>query len=256
VNGVPRFDIELPEPRVEPTPRRVRVRARDTVLADSRRALLLVRYGPGLLPTYVLPEADVRTELLRPGDDGAFDAMLANGTVVAGAAQRMDALDGQLGLAAGGWTFPWDGRVQWFEEATEVFVHPRDPRHRVDALLSDRHVLVEVDGEVLADTIRPVALFETGLPIRWYLPREDVRTEALVPSDLVTRCPYKGTTTFFGLQAGGRLRADLAWSYPDPLPECSAIRGLVCFFNEHVDLVIDGERVPRPFTPWSLSPAS
>jgi uncharacterized protein (DUF427 family) len=146
--------------------------------------------------------------------------------------------------------------VRWFEEAIEVFGHPRDPRHRVDALPSDRHVLIEVDGEVFADTTRPVALFETGLPIRWYLSREDVLTEALVPSGLVTRCPYKGTATFFGLRAGGRLHDDLVWSYPDPLPECSAIRGRVCFFNEHVDLIVDGERVPRPFTPWSLSPAS
>lgn len=226
------------------------------MLADSRRALLLVWYGPGRLPTYVLPEGDVRTDLLSPGGDGAFDAVLPDGTVLAGVARRMDGLGGRLRAAAGGWTFAWDGRVRWFEEATEVFVHPRDPRHRVDALASDRHVVVEVDGEVLADTTRPVALFETSLPVRWYLPREDVRTEALEPSDLVTRCPYKGTTTFFGVRAGGKLRADLAWSYPDPLAECSAITGRVCFFNEHVDLIVDGERVPRPFTPWSLSPAS
>ena len=257
MTGAPSFDIEAPEPRVEPTPRRVRVRAGDTVLADSRRAQLLVWYGPGRLPTYVFPEDDVRTELLVPsGDDEAFDAVLLGGTVVEGAAQRLKGLGGVLRAAAGGWTFPWDGRVQWFEEATEVFVHARDPRRRVDALGSDRHVRVELDGELLADTTRPVALFETGLPVRWYVARDDVRTEALVPSVLATRCPYKGTTEFFGVRVGGTLHPDLAWSYPDPVAECPAIKSLVCFFNEHVDLVIDGERLPRPFTPWSLSPAS
>jgi uncharacterized protein (DUF427 family) len=257
MGGPPRFDIEMPEPRIERTPRHVRVRAGDTLLADSHRAVLLVWYGPGRLPTYVLPEDNVRTDLLwQVGEDGMFDARLPDGTVVPGAAQRLNALGGPLNAVAGGWTFPWDGRVRWFEEATEVFVHARDPQHRVDAVASDRDVRVELGGEVLAETTRPIALFETGLPVRWYLRREDVRMDALEPSGLVTRCPYKGITQFFGVRAGGTLHADRAWSYPDPIPECPAIKGLVCFFNEHVDLVIDGERVARPFTPWSLSPDS
>jgi len=127
VGSPPRFDIETPKPRVEPTPRHVRVRVDDTLLADSRRALLLVWYGPGRLPTYVLAGDDVRTDLLRPGgDDGVFDAELPDGTVVPRAAQQLKALGGPLRAAAGGWTFPRDGRVRWFEEATEVFVYARD----------------------------------------------------------------------------------------------------------------------------------
>jgi uncharacterized protein (DUF427 family) len=116
--------------------------------------------------------------------------------------------------------------------------------------------VIEEDGEVVADSRRPHAVFENPLPTRWYLPADDVRWELLEPSDTVTRCPYKGTTEFFGVRAGGALHPDRAWSYRDPIPECPAIKGLVCFFNEHVDLIVDEERLPRPFTPWSLSPAS
>ena len=104
------------------------------------------------------------------------------------------------------------------------------------------------DGTLLAESRRPTALFETWLPTRWYLPAEDVHLDRLEPSGTVTRCPYKGQARFWALP-GGR---DLAWSYPEPIPECPRIAGLVAFFNEHVDLTVDGEPQPRPFTPWSL----
>ena len=136
------------------------------------------------------------------------------------------------------WSFPWGGDVRWFEEATEVFVHARDPSKRVDAMQSERHVRVERDGELLAESRRPVALFETWLPTRWYLPPEDVRLDALTESGTVTRCPYKGTARFWSAPG----KADIAWSYPEPIPECPRVAGLICFFNEHVDLTVDGER--------------
>ncbi|HZB75304.1 MAG TPA: DUF427 domain-containing protein [Solirubrobacteraceae bacterium] len=225
--GPPAFDIPVPEPRVEPTPRWIRVRDGERWVADSRRALLLVWYGPGLLPTYCFPDEDVA--------DPAR-------------ARRLEGLPAPLAAAEGLWTFPWDGSVQWFEEATEVLVHARDPSKRVDAVPSERHVRVERDGELLAESRRPTAVFETWLPTRWYLPPGDVRWSALSPSDTVTRCPYKGTARFWS--AAGR--ADVAWSYPEPIPECPRIAGLVAFFDEHVDLTVDGEPQRRPFTPWSL----
>ena len=114
---------------------------------------------------------------------------------------------------------------------------------------SERHVRVERDGELLAESLRPTALFETWLPTRWYLPAEDVRLDVLTPSDTVTRCPYKGQARS-GRRSG---HADIAWSYPEPIPECPRIAGLVCFFNEHVDLTLDGEPQKRPVTPWSLA---
>jgi uncharacterized protein (DUF427 family) len=221
-----------PPPRVEPTPRWVRVRAGDEWVADSRRALLLNWYGPGRLPTYCFSPEDVRADRLEPLGDAAV---------------QLRDLPEEVAAANGHWTFTWDGRVAWFEEAIEVHVHARDPRHRVDALPSERHVRVELDGEVLAESRRPHALFETTLPTRWYLPAEDVRDDLLEPSPTVTRCPYKGTARYWS--AAGH--DDVAWSYPDPVPECPRIAGLVAFFNERTDLVIDGERLERPVTPWS-----
>jgi uncharacterized protein (DUF427 family)/RimJ/RimL family protein N-acetyltransferase len=212
----PRF----PSGRIEPTARWIRVKAGDTWIADTRRALLVVRYGPGRLPTYAIPEADVRTDLL--GAD----------------AQRI--LDDH-------WTFTWDQGVRWFEEAEEVHVHARDPQKRVDALPSTRHVRISVEGETLAESDRPVALFETGLPPRWYLPAEDVRLDLLAPTDTATRCPYKGTAAYRSFGA----HDDLAWSYAEPLPAVAAIRDRIAFFDERIDLELDGVAQERPRTPWS-----
>jgi uncharacterized protein (DUF427 family) len=123
-----------------------------------------------------------------------------------------------------------------------VFVHPRDPYTRIDLLRSDREVRVSLEGELLAESRDAVVLFETGLPPRWYLPLEDVLAE-LEPSDTVTRCPYKGTASYYSVKGGER---DLAWYYAEPFAEVGRIAGLVCFFNERVDLWLDGELQDRP----------
>ncbi len=144
----------------------------------------------------------------------------------------------------------------WVEEATPVTGHPHDPFQRIDLLDADRHLVVSVDGVVLADTGHPKALHETHLPVRWYLPPDDVRLDLLEPSTSVTTCAYKGTARYWSLPArdGRPAVEDVAWSYPDPLPEVAAVRDLVCLYAERTDLVVDGVPVPRPVTPWS-SPA-
>ena len=228
--------MDVPAPRLEPSPRWVRVRAGEEWVADSRRALLLAWYGPGMLPTYCFPAEDVRADLLPALDDAAI---------------QLQDLPPAVAEADGMWTFSWDGRVQWFEEAAEVFVHAKDTSKRVDVLPSERHVRVEVAGELVAESRRPHALFEIPLPTRWYLPADDVRMDLLEPSDTVTMCPYKGTARYWSVRAGGQLHRDLAWSYPDPIPENPRIAGLICFFNERVDLTVDGELQARPETPWS-----
>ena len=136
----------------------------------------------------------------------------------------------------------------WYEEGEQVFVHPRDPYHRIDVLDSDRHVKVMVNGEVVAETDRPKILFETGLPPRYYIPQEDVRIEKLVPSEKNTQCPYKGVASYWSVEAGGERAKDLVWSYQDPIPEAAKIKGYLCFFNEKVDLEVDGEKQERPLT--------
>jgi uncharacterized protein (DUF427 family) len=245
--------------RVEPSPRRVRVRLGDETVAGSDRAMLLVWYGPGRLPTYCLPAADVRTELLSPsppapGDDPMLvphDVRTPGGRAAERAALLLHDPPGALAAVDGLWTFTWDGAVTWLEEATEVHVHARDPQHRVDVVPSDRHVRVEVGGQVVAESHRPHALFETTLPTRWYLPAEDVDWSRLVPSDTSSTCPFKGTARYWSIRVGDELHEDLAWSYPDPIPECPGVTGLVCFFDERVDTTVDGRLVPRPRTPWS-----
>ncbi len=247
----------LPSPRVEPTPRWIRVRAGDVEIADSRRALLLAWYGPGMLPTYCLPAEDVHTDLFRPsaapGPDGfRLDHDLHTGDLsLPGAAQLFRHPPAPLEALHDHWTFTWDAGLSWFEEALEVHVHARDPAKRVDVVPSERHVRVEIDGEVVAESTRPHALFETALPTRWYLPRGEVYQELLVPSDTVSRCPYKGTATYWSVRTDNALHRDVAWTYPAPVVECPRIAGLVAFFNERVDLVVDGVRQERPHTPWS-----
>ena len=253
------YTIVLPATRVEPSPRRVRVRVGDEVLADTTRALLLSWYGPGILPTYCLPADDVDTRRLAPAADAGaglagvtvpHDVRTGDG-VLPGVAHLFRGPPDPLAALDGTWTFAWDAGLSWFEEAEEVHIHARDPRHRVDVVPSDRRLRVELDGVVLAESARPFALFETSLPTRWYLPADDVHHELLEPSDTATSCPYKGTARYWSARVGDDLRRDVAWSYPEPIPECPRIAGLVCFFNERVDLVVDGERQDRPVTPWS-----
>ena len=229
--GPPEFDIESPPFRVEPTPRWIRVRAGGEWIADSRKALLLSWHGPGTLPTYCLPAEAVRTDLLAPSmPDAATPAgfmaphdVRADGERIEAAAFLLRDPPPPFETVDAHWTFTWhDPRIEWYEEATEVHVHARDPRHRVDAIPSERHVRVELDGELLE------------------------------PSDTATRCPYKGVARFFSVRLADELHRDLAWSYPDPIPENALIAGRIAYFNERVDLVVDGERLERPFTPWSL----
>ena len=242
----------------EDSPRRLRVMFGGETVADTRHAKLL--HETGLLPVYYIPEEDVRKDLLEPTDhrthcpfkgDASYWSIHAGGRVaenaVWGYPRPLDHAPPLSGYVA----FYWDRVDHWFEEDEEVFVHPRDPYHRVDTLHSSRHVRVLVDGEVVADSLRPVVLFESGLPPRYYLPAEDVRTEALTPTPTLTRCPYKGLASYWSVRVGDELRPDLVWSYADPLPDVGKIAGRFCFFNEKVELQVDGETEGCPPTPWS-----
>ena len=137
--------------------------------------------------------------------------------------------------------FYWGKLDAWFEEDEEVFVHPRDPHKRVDVLPSSRHVRVEVDGQVVADTQHPSLLFETGLPTRYYIPQLDVRLDLLESSPTTTQCPYKGKAVYWSIRAGDTLHKDLVWSYPFPIAECPKIEKLMAFYNEKLDIYVDGE---------------
>ena len=241
---------------LEPTLKRVRVEVGGETIAESSRAFVL--HETGLQPTYYFPAEDVRSEFLEPSDrhthcpkkgDASYWTIRVGDTVVeAGAWYYPEPLPGAEGLRDLV-AFYWQRMDHWYEEGEEVTVHVRDPYHRVDVLRSDRSIRISLEGELLAETNRAVALFETSLPARWYIPREDVVAE-LEPSDTVTHCPYKGAASYYSV-AGVEGGKDLVWYYADPLPEVGKIAGLVCFFNEKVDVTLDGEPESRPHTAWS-----
>jgi uncharacterized protein (DUF427 family) len=239
---------------LEPCSKRVRVVVGGETIADSRRVMMLQESGHQ--PIYYFPPEDVRSDVLSPSDRHTrcprkgqasyWDIHVGDRVVEAGGWYYPTVIDGAPPALAGMIAFYWNRMDQWIEEDEEVFAHPRDPYHRVDIVQSNRHVKVSLDGIVLADSVRPVALFETGLPARWYLPREDVLVD-LEDSDTTSRCPYKGIASYHSVPGG----KDIVWCYRDPIPEASRIRGLVCFFNERVDLELDGELQERPESPWS-----
>jgi uncharacterized protein (DUF427 family) len=257
-----RFNFEPPEPGsamyVEPTPKRIRVLVGGETIADSRRAVLV--HESGHQPVYYFPPEDVRADVLEPsarhtncpkkGEASYHTIRVGDDVVEAGAWYYPEPLPGAEAID-GMIAFYWSRMDAWFEEDEEVFVHPRDPYHRVDIRRSARHIRVSLEGELLGETTRAMALFESNLPTRWYMPADDVRAR-LEPSDTSTGCPYKGTAGYYSvLREGGELAKDLIWFYADPMPEAAQIAGLLCFFNERVDIEVDGEPEGRPASPWS-----
>jgi uncharacterized protein (DUF427 family) len=242
--------------RVEHGTKRVRAYLGGELVADTTRPLLV--WEVPYYPTYYFPAADVRAELLHP--DGAVSHSPARGdgeslTVRTSASEAPRAAvrfqDSPLEELRGTIRLEWAAMDAWFEEDEEVFTHARDPHTRVDILASSRHVRVEVAGEPAAESTSPRLLFETGLPVRFYLPKPHVRMDLLERTERVTHCPYKGRADSYSVRAGGRLHENLAWSYPAPLPESQKIAGLVAFYNEKVDLFVDGVLLERPSTHFS-----
>ena len=241
--------------RVEPAPRRVRGYLGSELVFDTTAARYV--WEIPYYPAYYVPLADVRAEFLRDEDHPQkvqFGASRLHSLVGAGqahpsAARVFDA--GTDSPVAGTVRFEWDA-LRWFEEDEPIYVHPRSPYTRVDALRSHRHVRVELDGVVLADTGSPVILFETGLPTRYYIDPTDVAFEHLEPSGTETMCPYKGTTSgYWSVRVGEVVHPDLAWTYHYPVPAVAPIAGLVAFYNEKLDIAVDGVALPRPQTHFS-----
>jgi uncharacterized protein (DUF427 family) len=244
-------------PSVEASQRWVRVKFGGEIIADSKRVMLLRQYGPGLLPTYCFPQADVRMDMRAPGSPELPVGGVAYWTLQVGeriadrAAWIYVDPPPDLVPLRDYVSFEWDKMDAWYEEEEEVFVHARDPYKRVDVMPSSRHVRVVIAGETVAETRRPSLLFETSLPTRYYIPRDDVRMELLEPTTFTTQCPYKGVATYWSARIADHIAKNIVWSYAEPIPECPKIRGLLCFFNERVDLYVDGELQTRPKTPWS-----
>jgi uncharacterized protein (DUF427 family) len=241
--------------RVEPAPRRVRGYLGHHLVFDTTAARYV--WEVPYYPQYYIPLADVDADFLRDENHpqtvqfgpSRLHSLIGAERTHQSAARVFDA-DGESPVA-GTVRFEWNC-LRWFEEDEPIYGHPRNPYSRVDALRSHRHIRVELDGAVLADTTSAVLLFETGLPTRYYIDPADVAFEHLEPSTTQTLCPYKGVTSgYWSVGAGDELHSDLAWTYHYPLPAVAPIAGLVAFYNEKVDIVVDGAALSRPHTHFS-----
>jgi uncharacterized protein (DUF427 family) len=230
--------------RVEPSHKRVRAYLGQELVADTSHPLLV--WEVPYYPTYYIPSSDIRAELIATdetehspsrGDADVYDVKVARATAP-GAARRYP--DSPLEEIRDAVHLEWNAMDEWLEEDEPVYVHPRDPYTRVDILASSRHVRVVVDDETVAESRQPRILFETGLPPRYYLPLPDVRLDLLTPSQTETHCPYKGTASYWHLDLKGHRHDDLVWIYRTPLPESQKIAGLAAFYNEKIDLYVDG----------------
>ena len=238
---------------VEPVPRRIRAVLDGKTVVDTVNARYV--WEKPQYPQYFVPLADVAKDALV--DEGTTEEstlgdfarheLRVGGRHVPHAARvlssaKVEGLDGTV-------HFEWSAFDAWYEEDEQVFVHPRNPYVRVDSLRSTRRVRIEEKGVVLAESDSPVLVFETGLPTRYYLNRTDVDFTKLVASDTVTSCPYKGMTTgYWSSRVGGRTHPDIAWTYDFPTAALLPIAGLIAFYNEKLDIVLDGELLERPHT--------
>jgi uncharacterized protein (DUF427 family) len=268
--------------RHEPTAKRIRAVLGGGTVVDTTQALLV--WEPRrIVASYAVPVGDVTAELVPTGTvlADATDTIGIRMPELAGeplldpsipfavhsaGGRAVDIRAGQHDRPAAGF-LPADPDLAgyvvldfgafdaWYEEDELNVAHPRDPFHRVDVLPSSRQVRLELDGQVLAQSSRPTMLFETALPTRYYLPREDIRAE-LSPSGTRTYCAYKGQASYWSATVGGRVLPDIAWTYEQPLHDAAPVRGLIALFNERLDVLVDGQRVKRPITPWSPRPDS
>jgi uncharacterized protein (DUF427 family) len=251
-----RFNREMPREQLlylEESWRWIRARLGGETVADSPRPRLL--HESGRLPVLYFPARDVRMDLLRLSDRREADELK-------GQARYWSVVVGERVAEDAAWSFDhpqlaglvalrWEAMDEWLEEDEQAVKHPRDPFHRVDVRSTSRHVRVALGDQVLAESWRTKLLFETSMPPRFYFPHEDVRRDLLVPSEKRTLCAYKGQATHWSVRIGDAIEEDLVWGYDSPLHDALAVRGMLAFYNERVDLEVNGERWERPVTGWS-----
>lgn len=240
--------------RIEESGKRVRVMLGGEIIADTKMPLLV--WEKPYYPTYYFPEADVRTDVLVDTGETRRSPSRGDATQYAVKVSGSEGtayayLEPKIEELAGHFAFVWNTMDHWFEEDEEVFVHARDPYTRIDILPSSRRVRVEIDGVTVADTTNASFLFETGLPVRYYIPKIDVRMDMLLPTESRTHCPYKGTARYWSAVVNGETYEDILWGYDAPLPESQKVLGQVSFYNEKVDVFVDEEPQDRPRTKFA-----
>jgi uncharacterized protein (DUF427 family) len=260
--------------RYEPVEKRIRGVIGGQVVIDTDRALL-VWEPKRVVASYAIPvqelerfttpsaessggeSASAEVSVPRLGDRPVYDPSVpfavhtTDGAVLdlqlAGAERRAAAFRPADATLSDYVIVDFDAIDEWFEEDEPNLGHPRDPFHRIEIVHSSRSVRVERDGELLAASTRPYLLVEAPLPVRYYIAPADISEGVLKPSATRTICAYKGRATYWSLDT----EEDIAWSYPEPLREAVEVTDRIAFFNERVDIFVDGTRLERPVTPWS-----
>lgn len=239
-------DIKFHDHKIIPTPKQVKVVFANQVIAESKRSVLVRKR----IPQYYFPIQDVNLEFLKPVGESSESLNEAS---------RWSLQVGDQSAKNAAWryqpeseededwsnyvTFKWDKVDAWYEEDELIKIHPRDPYVRIDVIRSSRHIKVELGGVSVAESQRPLLLFETGLPIRYYLPRKDVRMDMLIPSDKTTRCPYKGEASYYSLVVGDQELEDLIWYYPYPNLPVAKMQNMLSFYDEKLEgFLVDGEK--------------
>lgn len=255
-----RIHSETAPYHVEMSPRRIRVEFGGETIADSKRALLLRESRR--LGVYYFPWSDVRRAAFERSDHTTNSDLKGIATywnvrvgdrLAENAAWSYDTPQEGGPDLSGHVAMYWSAMDAWYEEDERAFAHPRDPyKFGVDVRHSSRHVQVKLAGVTIADTKRPIVIFEMGLPIRYYIPQDDVRMDYLEHSPTVSECAYKGQASYWTAHVGDRTFPDVAWTYREPLVAAAPVAGYIAFFQERVsNIVIDGESQPTPHTHWA-----
>lgn len=239
--------------KLESTDRKVRVEFNGEIIAITTKSKLMIEH-PGELH-YYFPLEDVKQEYLENSENTETSGYKGRSTF-------WNIRVGDKAVDNAAWTYPetkenrpdlsgyiafkWDAIDAWYEEDEQIFYHPRNPYHRVDAIRSSRHLKVVIDGETIAETNHPVLIFETGIKTRYYLPPEDVNQDYLTPTDSSTICPYKGEASYWTVNVKGHQFDDSVWAYPEPIEEIPKIKNMMAFWTDKdkaIELFVDGELV-------------
>jgi uncharacterized protein (DUF427 family) len=242
----------------DPIPHRIRAIFAKETIVDSTNVKML--HETGHLPVYYFPEEDLRADLLEPSDktthcpfkgEATYRSLRVGERVAPDAVWAYREPIESAPFLAGHAALVWEAIDEWFVEDEQAFGHPRDPYSRIDVYPTARRVRVLLDGEVLADSHRAMILFESALPPRYYLPAEDVRMELLEASSTKTRCAYKGSASYWHVRLGDTVHEDIVWTYRQPQHDADRVRDLLCFYNERVDIEVEGKPLGRPVTEFS-----
>ena len=244
-----------------PTPRKIQILFGGIYVIKTTNAVFVWEHP--YYPQYYVPKSDLvawskkNSFTFSSGEEFKTDSgdVIASQCTIAAGSKSTDNvlafssdLGGKAKDLAGLVKIDFGSVDQWFEEETPIYVHPKDPFKRVDILASVRDIRVSVDGHTIAQTQTSMHLYETGLPVRYYLPLTSVDASVLRPSETRTKCPYKGEAQYYSVEVGGKLHEDLFWYYVNPTLESMKVQGLLCPYTERVDLEVDGVKLERPTT--------